>query len=703
MKKIAARIGIVDARRALCRLGVVLAALPFLFVADVWLLGSTAAWLHDAWVWFNGHAAWATPAQKAAAAQAFAGLDWYLRHPFATAWAWIARPSAELANPGVRWIWLALNGVTLLGAREIYCRWRARVEGKPAGARDDTHGSARWAEKRDLRRIGAFGFGPGIMLGKLDGRPVRVPPEAELIRRRVWMNRHVLVVGPPGRGKSRAYVRPNIFTAVREGLSFVVTDPKGELYRDFAAWLPQVGYGVKVYNLQNMGASDRWNPLDEIRTPLDAEVFAAVVIMATDDEQGAKKGDPFWDRAERNFLKALALYVCYDATGARRSGTMGELYDLIASGDFLVLDQKFMALPGNHPALAPYKVFRMAPENTRGGIVQGLGVRLGVFQQDDVRRLTETSDIDLRQAGRKRCAYFVICPDMQPAFNFLASLFFTFMFVRLVEAADGWPDGRLLVNVRLLLDEFANIVNIPEFERKIATVRSRGLECHVVVQSLPQFRRRYGYAWEEILGCCDVRLVLGANENQTSGYVSAMLGRTTVETKSKARVVDPVFGASAGGERETRGAVGRELMTSSEVAGMRCRVCIALLPDGTPPARLEVIDYTEFPEARELQAAASASAAGAALDRGHEGHVVDAVSRERQDETRAADNDVGTDDDGFAHMPSPPVAADRVEDVLDGSPAEPPEERPREISGPPGAARGRAPWMKRAKASEDAL
>ena len=418
-------------------------------------------------------------------------------------------------------------------------------------------------------------------------------------------NKNILVVGSPGCGKSFSYARPNIFTAVRGGESIIVTDPKGELHRDMAPFLTSKGYVVKVLNLVRMKESHEKNFLDEIRTPLDADVFAQVVIATT--EGGQKKGgDGFWDRAEQNLLKALVLYVCYDETNRRRNGTMGEIYDLIASGDKEAVNQKFEKLTPRHPAFGPYMISKMAGENMWGNIIIGLGTRLQAFQQEEVRGITGASEIDLSLPGKRPCAYFVITPDTHPAFNFLASLFFTFTFIRLIEQADANKNGRLDVPVKMLLDEFANIVSIPDFEKKIATARSRAIECHVIIQSLPQLLRVYGRdSWQEIRACCSTVVVLKVEDDYTAGYVSKQLGTATVETSNRSREVRPLTGPVLFDERENRGATGRPLMTPDEIINMPASRCIVFLPSPDDhkrvPVQLQTLGYTEFPEAEELK------------------------------------------------------------------------------------------------------
>ena len=573
--------------------GLVAVLAPAALLADVAFVGYGAAWAARM-------LAYNPLFQKAAALRAVQPA-YYLAHPLTVLRSW-AYPWRGLGFPIVRNVFLAVN---LLGSVVGYLVWHLYLGGPDAGpAGKDTHGPARWARKADLARVCDGGFGPGIVLGALaGGHPrkrvrraggargtgvVRIPPQPK-----VWMNKHVLIVGTPGSGKSRAYVRPNIFSAVAEGISVVVTDPKAEIYESMGAWLRSKGYVVRVLNLVEMHLSNKWNPLDEIRQVLDADVFAEVVISST--ETGPQKGgEGFWNRAEQNLLKALVLYVCYDADGRRRPGTVGEIYDLVASGDKQALDVRFEALSRSHPAYGPYMISKMAGENMWGNIVIGLGTRLQTFQQKDVRRITDSTEIELDAPGEHPCAYFVITPDTHGAFNFLASLFFTFLFVRLVSLADSDKEKkRLPLPVRVLADEFANIVVIPEFEKKIATVRSRGIECHVIIQGLPQLVRKYGRTWEEILSCCDTKLVLGVKDNHTAEYVSRLIGRATVETESES------YGPE-GDRRVTRGSTGRELMMLSEIVNTRSRTCLLFLPDGTPPARLTTVDYLEFPEAAEL-------------------------------------------------------------------------------------------------------
>ncbi len=239
----------------------------------------------------------------------------------------------------------------------------------------------------------------------------------------------------------------------------------------------------------------------------------------------------------------------------------------------------------------------MAEPKIRGNIVQGLGVRLKVFQNDSVRKLTSTSDIDLALPGRTRCAYFCVFPDTDSTFRFLSALFFSFLFIRLVRQADRFG-GRNPVEVAFIMDEFCNIGALPDFKEKIATMRSRGIHCLMVVQSLPQLKDRYPQeTWKEIVGCCALRLLWGSSELETSKYVSELLGTATVEADSTRRrlgTLDPV--------QLTRSPKPRPLLTPDEVARLAPDEAVALVL-GANPLRLEKLPYTEHPLAGELEPA----------------------------------------------------------------------------------------------------
>ena len=316
------------------------------------------------------------------------------------------------------------------------------------------------------------------------------------------MNKNVAVFGASGSMKSRAYVRNYIFQAARRGESLVITDPKSEMYEDMAVYLENQGYDVKVFNLVSPQNSDSWNCIADINgDDLMAQTFTDVVIKNTT----VGMGDEFWDSASVNLLKALVLYVSVEFEG--EACTFGEAYKLISLHSAQQLDDLFSKLDFTHPAFAPYNIFKQASDTVRSGIIIGLGARLQVFQNEMIRNITTYNEINLVEAGMKKCAYFCITSDQESTFDFLASLFFSFLFIRLVKYADNYGEGgKLPVPVNLVMDEFPNIGAIVDFKKKISTTRSRAINISVIFQNLAQLQNRYpDGAWQEILGNCDTQ------------------------------------------------------------------------------------------------------------------------------------------------------------------------------------------------------
>jgi type IV secretion system protein VirD4 len=410
--------------------------------------------------------------------------------------------------------------------------------------------------------------------------PIVLPPEAR-------GNRNVAVLGPPGSGKSRAYVRNNLFQAVKSGWSVIVTDPKGELTRDFRQFFEDQGYKVRVFNLVSMINSDRWNPLSEVTTDIDAQMFCEVVISNT-NAPGRKSGDPFWDRAETNLLKALALYCVNELPSDERN--MGSLYKILASGDSKYLDTIFGVLPYDHPAKMSYNIYAETSPQVRSGVIIGLGTRLQVFQNALVRSLTETSDIDLIEPGKEKCAYFCIVSDMDHTFDFLASLFFSFLFINLTRHADR-SGGELQIPTNFLLDEFCNIGHIPDFPKKISTMRGRGIACSVIFQSIGQLMSFYpDMEWETIMADCDSWLVLGVKDVTSAKYISDHMGVGTIETTSHSKSVGKILDLG----KDTKRFEKRNLLNPDEITRMDRNEAI-LSAFGLKPLKLTKMDYTKHP------------------------------------------------------------------------------------------------------------
>jgi len=384
-----------------------------------------------------------------------------------------------------------------------------------------TYGTAGWMTDSELHKelevTKDLKYCRGTILGELNGKTVCVPENT-------MMNRNVAVYGAAGSMKSRAYVRNMVFQCVRRGESLIITDPKSELFASMSEYLRNSGYVVKVFNLISPKNSDSWNCLREIEgdnQEFMAQIFCDVVIRNT---LLNGKMDPFWDTGAIALLKALCLYVVQVYPEADRN--IGEVYKLLANvaseGDGGGLKAAFAALPFGHSAKVPFDIFQQANNNVQSGIIIGLANRIQVFQIEVLRTITSHSNgIDLTLPGKEKCAFFCITSDQDSTFDFLSSLFLSFLFIKLVRFADSQPNQALPVSVHLLADELANIGVIPDLTKKISTVRSRKISMSVIFQNIAQMKNRYpDDAWLEIIGNCDTQLFLGCTDEMTAKFIS---------------------------------------------------------------------------------------------------------------------------------------------------------------------------------------
>ena len=366
----------------------------------------------------------------------------------------------------------------------------------------------------------------GQILGRIGSRAICLPEKTR-------MNKNVAVYGASGSMKSRAYVRNAAFQCVARGESLICTDPKSELYEDLAVYLENNGYTVKVFNLVSPENSDSWNCLMEISgSETMAQIFADVIIQNT----GTGKGDRFWDNAELNLLKALILYV--EQGFPAEAKNIGQVYKLLTMSSEKELNALFDLLPVSHPAKVPYCIYKQASETVRSGVIIGLGSRLQIFQSKVIRQITSYDEIDLTLPGRKKCAYFCIVSDQDHSFDFLSSLFLSFIFIKLVRYADiHCEGGSLPVPVHILADELGaaagTIVDLPT---KISVIRSRHISISCIFQNLPQMQNRYPYnSWQEILGNCDTTVFLGCTDPITAAFISDRTGIASVNVTSEAK------------------------------------------------------------------------------------------------------------------------------------------------------------------------
>ena len=430
----------------------------------------------------------------------------------------------------------------------------------------------------------------GTILGKLNGKAVCLPLKSR-------MNRNIAVFGASGTMKSRAFARNMIFQTVKRGESLVVTDPKSELYEDMAQYLEDNGYLVKVFNLVSPEHSDSWNFLAETE---GEEIMAQTLVDVIIKNTGSLKGDPFWDNSEANLLKALVLYVMREYPEENRN--MGEVYKLLTVSSEAGLNKLFSILPIAHPAKAPYNIFKQAAESVRGGIIIGLGSRLQVFQNSLICEMTGSDDIDLELPGHQKCAYFCITSDQDSTFDFLSSLFFSFLFIKLVRYADKHcVGGKLTVPVTFVCDEFPNIGTIPDFCKKISTVRSRGLNISIIFQNLAQLQNRYPQnQWQEILGNCDTQLFLGCTDELTATFISNRTGDVTIGVSSKAKQLGTWRISDYTPEYRKTTSIGkRKLLTPDEVLRLPLEKALVILR-GQKVLKVDKFDYTLHPESKKL-------------------------------------------------------------------------------------------------------
>ena len=353
------------------------------------------------------------------------------------------------------------------------------------------------------------------------------------------------------------------------------------------------GYTVRQLNLIHLEHSDAWNCLGEIDDGSLIDVFCDVVIRNTTD-----KFDHFYDNTEMDLLKALCLYVFNDYPPEKR--TFAEAYKLLINKSVEMLDAIFARLPTSHPARGPYQLFAKA-DKVKGNAVLGLGTRLQIMQNKLVQQITSHNEIDLSLPGREKCAYFCITSDQDSTYDVLATLFTSFLSIKLVRYADRTEERRLPVPVQFILDEFPNLGVVPDFKKKLATARSRGIGMSILFQNIPQLQNRYpDNQWEEILGGCDFSIFLGCNDITTASYYSDRTGEITVSVSSTRknyytmRVTDYVPEYS-----ESTSLGKRMLLLPDEILRYPLDQGLLIIR-GQKVCRFRKMDYLEHPDSKHL-------------------------------------------------------------------------------------------------------
>lgn len=412
-------------------------------------------------------------------------------------------------------------------------------------------------------------------------------------------NCNVLVIGGSGAGKSRFMVKPNLLQA---NCNYVITDPAGELLESTGTFFEKNGYEVKVFNLVEMQKSNRYNPFAYIRDDVGVLMMINCLIRNTNPDGKSGGSDPFWEKSETALLQALVFYLIKYRPKKEQNFT--SVMKLLRAAEVdennpdkpSRLDHIFQEVEARDPssiAVKQYKTFKMGAGKTLKSILISTSVRLTVFNMKQIENLTKTDDIDLGGMGFGNKVLFVIIPAADSTYNFLVSMMYSQLFETLYYVAETdlerCAGKRLPRHVRFMLDEFANIGQIPEFTKKLATMRKYEISCTIILQNLAQIKTMYKDDWESIVGNCDTMLFLGGQEQSTLKYVSEQIGKRTVRTVTRSRGRGK-NGSPTDGEQ----LVGRDVMTPDELARMDNSLCITIVR-GLYPFKTKKYDYPRHP------------------------------------------------------------------------------------------------------------
>jgi len=447
----------------------------------------------------------------------------------------------------------------------------------------EEHGSAAWATPASVNA--QFAQKESIPLTQ----HVRLGLDTHKHRRSL----NVLVIGGSGAAKTRSFVLPNILTA---NTNYVITDPKSEVLLATGGYLKEQGYDVRVLNLVNLEQSDGYNPFCYLRDEKDVLKLVNNLIQST-TPKGSHESDPFWTKAETALLQAIILMLFQEAPEYEQNFSMVMRVLEYAEvreedeGHVSPLDLLFESIERRKPdsvAVRQYKVFKLAAGKTAKSILVSTAVRLAPFNLPQIQALTDHDDMDLYTLGEKKVALYAVIPDNDNTFNFLVSLLYAQAFQALYYSADQIHHGPLPRHVRFVLDEFA-AMPLPGFTRELATMRSRSISASVIIQNMAQIKELYKDSWETIPGNCDTILYLGGNESSTHKYVSEMLGKATIDTKTHGQTKGKSGSYSTNFQMS-----GRELLTPDEVRKLDNRYALLFIR-GASPVMDEKYDLMHHP------------------------------------------------------------------------------------------------------------
>ncbi len=457
------------------------------------------------------------------------------------------------------------------------------------------YGSARWGNAKDIEPYMDSEFENNILLTQTERLMMSGRPKQPKYAR----NKNILVIGGSGSGKTRFFVKPNL---MQMHSSYVVTDPKGTVLVECGKMLKKGGYKIKVLNTINFAKSMHYNPFAYLRSEKDILKLANTIIVNTKGE-GQQSGEDFWVKAEKLYYTALIAYIWYEAPEEEQNFAM--LIDMIDASEAREDDENFKNAVDllfdelaekdpNHFAVRQYAKYKLAAGKTAKSILISCGARLAPFDIKELRDLMEYDDLELDTLGEQKTALFVIISDTDATFNFVVSIMYSQLFNLLCDKADDVYNGRLPVHVRMLLDEFANIGQIPQFEKLIATIRSREISASIILQSKSQLKAIYKDNSDTIEGNCDTTLFLGGKEKTTLKELEDILGKETIDlyNTSDTRGTSQSYGLNY---QKT----GKALMSQDEIAVMDGGKCIMQLR-GVRPFFSDKFDITKHGRYKEL-------------------------------------------------------------------------------------------------------
>lgn len=532
---------------------------------------------------------------------------WAFLLPLPVVW-WLALLTAGVWNPGMNLLELleklsaALNSPFAIRWTESSVRWMVLfsfgygiivlivTSSRKHTRRGEEHGSAKWGDVfqitkryREKNPVQNLILTQHFRMG-LDGRKHK-------------RNLNVLVIGGSGAGKSRSYAVPN---TMQGNCSFVLTDPKGEILRKTGGLLEKLGYEVRVFDLLNPDASFCYNPFSYVQDDKDVLRLISNLIRNT-TPKGSSNSDPFWEKSETALLQALMLYLLHEAPEEEQNFSM--IMEMLSAADVREEDEDYespldilftrleMRSP-EHIAVRQYQVCKQAAGKTAKSILVSVGVRLAAFNLNQIRSLTCMDELDLASIGERKVALFCCIPDADSSLNYLVGMIYSQLFQTLYYLADRKYGGRLPVHVHCIMDEFPNVALPDEFDKILATMRSREISVSIIIQNMAQLKALFKDSWESLVGNCDTLLYLGGNEKETHKYISELMGKETLDTRtygqSKGR-----SGSFSVNDQQT----GRELLTPDEVRLLDNRKAL-LFVRGERPILDGKFDLTRHPNIR---------------------------------------------------------------------------------------------------------